>query len=192
MRLRRLALAAAAALVGSAMVSGCTNDAAPPPQPGSTASDATESTAQMGTDQSATVLSYTPTVTEQGSVTGTMSLNPGKTVTLHVGEIVAGPSSTMVTYWVTGDGGLLVKVDPTTWDTTMPTLIDPIGKKEYTVTLFAHPRGGTAGIFPYVFTAATNPQPFTVAYPALPDSVTSVEVTLDGFNPDVSAVVTRT
>lgn len=189
---RRFAVVAASALVGCAVVTGCTTDTPTPPPSGSASSDGASPQATMGSDQSDLVLGYTQEVTDQGSMTGSLYLNPGKTFTLHVGEVVAGPSSTIVTYWFSGDNQALVRVDSDNWQTSVPTLVDPVGKKKYTVTLFDQPRlGRPAGVFPNVWSATSTPQPFTVAYPVLPDSVTSVEVTLKGFTPTVTAAVTR-
>lgn len=180
---RRFGLIATATVLLCAAATGCTATSTPQPSP---TADATPPEPTMGTDQSDAVLGYAPTVREQGSTTGNMdSLPRVQEVTLHVGDVIAGPSSTMVTYWLSADPELssVVGATPAQWQN-LPSLIDPVGKREYSITLFQKPDGDyPIGLFPPVWQARAEPRPFTVAYPALPESVTSVEISHELFDP---------
>lgn len=170
------------ALALALAVGGCTTT----PNPAKTAGPTAE---RSGTDRSSLVLGYAPQPKSIGSMTGPWPANA--TLTFHIAEVKAGPSSTLVTFWVSGDDKALQWLGPRQWSD-FPHLVDPVGKKRYPVTTFQRPGGDTRrGVFTEYWRAyRTGLSQLTALYPPLPPEVTRVEIRHPDF-PTVAVPVTR-
>ena len=181
-----LAVSALAAMV---LVGACTGDT-PDPDPsgsGSASPTASATPSFVPSDQSAKVLSsQLPAV--QGSATGIVSKEPA---TLNVADVKATSGGTLLTYWFTGaETSLLGDQGEKSWEN-LPTLVDVAGKKIYEPFTFTHNRGETFCLCTDATYVRGVPQPRTVYYPALPETVTTIEVRQAGFDSPVSVPVTR-
>lgn len=186
MTARRTLLAlglSAAVMVG---VAGCTGDDSPEEQSPSTSGSSSSSTAVEGTDQSAVVLKATlPTV--KGSAQGKVGATAA---TLNVGDVRVTAGSTVLTFWYTDrEPGTLVAQGDNSWEN-QPKIVDPTGKKVYEPLTFTNTRGDIVCLCTDVAAVDSAPQPRTIAYPAIPDGVASVQVRHAGF-PAISVPVTR-
>lgn len=176
------------AVAAIALLGACTNDADDPTPTGSSSASATASatSAFVPSDQSATVLAAKlPAVA--ASVKGTLN---NREVTLNVAQVRAAPHGTVLTYWFTApDAPLVSGPGEKSWEG-QPTLVDATGKKIYEPFTFVHNRGETFCLCTDGGYIRSVPQPHTVSYPALPETVTTIDVHLAGFK-DMAIPVTR-
>ena len=190
---RRARLAAAALALSASVVSlgACTGDD-PDPTPSGSASATSPSPTQSASDQSATVLT-TQLPAVQGSTSGSLDNAPlgSHAATLNVAEVRATPEGTLLTHWYTGpDTKLLLSQGERGWEN-LPTLVDLAGKKVYEPVTYTATQGDQKCICTDAAYVRGTPQPRTILYPALPDTVTTVEVRQAGFDKAVSIPVTR-
>lgn len=180
---------AVSALAAMALLGACTDDSPGPTPSGSSSSSPTASGTPsfVPSDQSAKVLAaQLPAV--RGSVTGTLSTEPA---TLNVAEVRASTHGTVLTYWFTGpDTSLLGDQGEKSWEN-QPTLVDVTGRKSYEPFTFTHDRGETFCLCTDATYVRGVPQPRTIYYPALPDTVTTIEVRQAGFDQPIRVAVTR-
>ena len=177
------------AIAAVTMLGACTDDT-PDPTPTRSSSSSPSASATpsfVPSDQSAKVLAaQLPAV--QGSAKGTVSKEPA---TLNVAEVRATSAGTLLTYWYTGaDTSLLGDQSEKSWEN-QPTLVDVAGKKIYEPFTFTHNRGETYCLCTDATYVRGVPQPRTVYYPALPDTVTTIEVRQAGFAKPIRIPVTR-
>ena len=154
------------------LVGACTGDT-PDPDPsgsGSASPTASATPSFVPSDQSAKVLSsQLPAV--QGSATGIVSKEPA---TLNVADVKATAGGTLLTYWFTGaETSLLGDQGEKSWEN-LPTLVDVPGEKIYEPFTFTHNRGETFCLCTDATYVRGVPQPRTIYYPALPDTVTTI------------------
>lgn len=177
------------AVAAVTMLGACTDDTPEPTPSGSSSSSPSASSTPsfVPSDQSAQVLAaQLPAV--QGSAKGTVSKAPA---TLNVADVKATAGGTLLTYWFTGpDTTLLADQGEKSWEN-LPTLVDVSGKKIYEPFTFTHNRGETYCLCTDATYVRGVPQPRTIYYPALPDTVTTIEVRQVGFDTPVSIPVTR-
>lgn len=183
----RVALAAVA-IAAITTLAACTDDA-PGPTPsgnGNSSETATPSPSFVPSDQSAKVLgAQLPAV--KGSATGTIANKP---VTMNVADVRATSAGTVLTYWFTGTDASLAGQGQKSWEN-LPTIVDPAGKKSYEPFTFVHARGETYCLCTDAASVLGVPQPRTIYYPALPDSVATVEVRQAGVADAITVPVTR-
>lgn len=169
-------------------LSSCTGDdpdTTPGPS-GSAASSASSTPTAPGTDQSALVLgAQLPPVA--GSATGDISGTPA---TLNVAGVRTTSGGTVLTFWHTGTDKLLPDAGDLSWEA-QPVLVDPAAKKVYEPVTFVDDRGDTRCLCTDAAYIRGIPQPRTIYYPDLPDTVTNIEVRQAGFDTPVSVPVTR-
>ena len=181
-----LAVSALAAMV---LVGACTGDTPDPAPSGSGSASPTASATPsfVPSDQSAKVLSsQLPAV--QGSATGIVSK---EAATLNVADVKATAGGTLLTYWFTGaETSLLGDQGEKSWEN-LPTLVDVPGEKIYEPFTFTHNRGETFCLCTDATYVRWVPQPRTIYYPALPDTVTTIEVRQVGFDQPITVPVTR-
>ena len=188
-RVRSRVALASIAVAAIAALAACTDDTPEPSPSGSGSSSATASSAPafVPSDQSAKVLAATlPAV--QGSAKGTVGKQPA---TLNVAEVRAPAGGTLLTFWFSGaQAAPLGDQGEKSWEN-QPTLVDVAGKKVYEPFTFTHSRGETYCLCTDAAYARGDAQPRTIYYPALPDTVTTVEVRQAGFDKPISVPVTR-
>ena len=98
---------------------------------------------------------------------------------------------TLLTYWFTGaETSLLGDQGEKSWEN-LPTLVDVPGEKIYEPFTFTHNRGETFCLCTDATYVRGVPQPRTIYYPALPDTVTTIEVRQVGFDQPITVPVTR-
>lgn len=168
-------------------LSGCTDDESPPKASESPASPSSSSSSSFtGSDQSSTVLSAS-LPPAQGTSAGTIDR---RSATLNVGEVRATATGTRLTFWYTGADDLLVRRGEQAW-ASMPTLVDPAGRKVYSPVTFVDEQGDTLCLCTDAAFIRGVPQPRTVLYPEIPAGATTVQVRQTGFAQPVSVPVTR-
>lgn len=177
------------AVAAIATLGACTDDTPEPTPSGSNSSSPTASSTPSfaASDQSAIVLAAElPAV--QGSATGIVSK---EAATLNVADVKATAGGTLLTYWFTGaETSLLGDQGEKSWEN-LPTLVDVPGEKIYEPFTFTHNRGETFCLCTDATYVRGVPQPRTIYYPALPDTVTTIEVRQVGFDKPISVPVTR-
>lgn len=194
MKNRRSTLSAAAACLLTFSVTGCSSDAKPQPTTASasasetsaSSSSSSATSAVAGTDQSAAILSATlPAV--KGSLDGKVDQTPA---TLNVADVRVNKRETILTFWHTGDDKMLVSYGEYSWER-LPTLVDQAGKKVYSPLTFINWEGDTVCMCTDAAYIRGVPQPRTIAYPPLDESVTSIDVKQEGFEKPITVPVTR-
>ena len=179
---------AASAIAALTLLGGCTNDTDQHTPTGSASSTAsTTPSAFVPSVQSALVLNaQLPAVA--GSAKGTLN---NQEVTLNVAQVRATSHGTLLTYWYTGpDTGLLPWQGEKSWEN-QPVLGDTTGKKVYQPFTFVNTWGETLCLCTDGSFVLDVPQPRTVYYPALPESVTTIEVRREGVDKPITVPVTR-
>ena len=179
------------AITGLTMVAlvatGCTSD-----DPDVSPSETTESSASPSPsasfearDRSAEVLAAAFPAA-RGSAAGTVSGTP---VTLNVGEVRTTSDGTILTYWFTGESTSVAYQGDGFWDN-QPFLVDVAGEQIYEPTTLTTGRG-TLCLCTDASLVSDTPHPRTVFYPALPETVTTVEVRQEGIDQPITVPVTR-
>lgn len=173
------------ALSAVAVLASCTGDD-PEPGPSGSATSGSATPTPSFTDQSALVLgAQLPAVV--GSTKGEIRRTPA---TLNVAGVEATRGGTVLTFWHTGTDKLLVDAGDLSWEA-QPVLVDPAAKKVYEPVTFVDDRGETRCLCTDAAYIRGIPQPRTVYYPDLPETVTTVEVRQAGFEDTVPVPVTR-
>ena len=170
-------------------LTGCTGDdpTPPPSTSGTTQGSSTTSPTPKPTDQSALVFDATlPAV--KASTTGTLK---GTAATLNIGDVVAGPNGTTVTFWITGAPATINEMTGTFRWANYPTLVDTAGKKVMAPLLYTDSKGEPQCFCTSVSERRTTPQPRTVAYPPLDPSLKSIQVKLEGFPKPATVPIAR-
>jgi hypothetical protein len=175
-------------VIAMVALSSCTGDDPDdsPSPTGSGTSSVSPSPTAAGTDQSALVLAaqLPPVVgTAKGDIAGAPA-------TLNVAGVVAAAGGTVLTFWHTGTDKLLVNAGDLSWEA-QPTLVDPASKKVYEPVTFVDDMGDTRCLCTDAAYIRGVPQPRTIYFPDLPESVTSIEVSQAGFGTGISVPVTR-
>jgi len=137
-------------------------------------------------DQSALVLvAQLPPVA--GSSTGDVA---GAPATLNVATVVATKGGSVLTFWHTGTEKMLVNAGDLSWEA-QPVLVDVGEQKVYEPVTFVDEQGDTRCLCTDAAYIGGVPQPRTIFFPELPDTVTTVEVRQAGFDKPISVPVTR-
>ena len=97
---------------------------------------------------------------------------------------------TLLTFWYIGPDKMLIRRGDGGWES-WPTLVDPEGKKVYEPLTYVNEDGDTLCLCTDAGYIRGVPQPRTVLYPAIPASVTSIQVRQAGFAAPVTVEVTR-
>ncbi len=175
-------------VVSVVALSSCTGD---DPEPsasptGSASSSASTTPSTPLSDQSALVLgAQLPPVA--GSSTGEVAGTPA---TLNVASVVATKGGSVLTFWHTGPEKMLVNRGDLSWEA-QPVLVDVAEQKVYEPVTFVDERGNTRCLCTDAAYIRAVPQPRTIFFPELPDTVTTVEVRQAGFDKSISVPVTR-
>lgn len=185
----RPAVLLVAAALAFTTVGACTDD----PEPTTAAASSTTPSASptpsgpfTGSDQSAVVLSA-PLPAVKGTAKGTIDRDAA---TLNVADVRATSRGTLLTFWYTGEDTMLVRRGEFGWES-WPTLVDAQAKKVYEPLTYVNEDGDTACLCTDAAYIRGVPQPRTVYYPAIPETVTSIQVRQPGFSAPVTLDVTR-
>lgn len=123
------------------------------------------------------------------------SSNP-QPATMHIVSVTASPTSTLVRFWVTVDDpkdDTLGKKINVSHPENYPVLIDPVARKKYHVLQFPFDKLG--GKWPVGSSGAEAEKDggrvMSALYPALPESLKTVKVTVSTGNPSVAVPLTR-
>lgn len=175
-------------VVSVVALSSCTGD---DPEPsvsptGSASSSASTTPSTPLSDQSALVLgAQLPPVA--GSSTGDVA---GAPATLNVATVVATKGGSVLTFWHTGTEKMLTNAGDLSWEA-QPVLVDVGEQKVYEPVTFVDEQGDTRCLCTDAAYIGGVPQPRTIFFPQLPDTVTTVEVRQTGFDKPISVPVTR-
>lgn len=175
-------------VVSVVALSSCTGD---DPEPtasptGSASSSASTAPSTPLRDQSSLVLgAQLPPVA--GSSTGDVA---GAPATLNVATVVATQGGTVLTFWHTGTEKMQVNAGDLSWEA-QPVLVDVGEQKVYEPVTFVDEQGDTRCLCTDAAYIGGVPQPRTIFFPQLPDTVTTVEVRQTGFDKPISVPVTR-